>query len=121
MISVFATSILLIYMGTFRLMAGVAADQAADLGAVRNPSPVVHAVLALLLLLVANVLAVYKPLGLTAYGVRTQHEGAPGQRPSSPERVTRWDRYALAAIIGLFAFVVLWHLAGGGLHRLHGN
>jgi hypothetical protein len=74
MINVFATIMLLIYMGTFRYMAGVAADPSADLALVRNPSPTVHAVLALLVLLVATVLAVYKPRGVTPYGRRKQHE-----------------------------------------------
>jgi hypothetical protein len=74
LINVFATVILLTYMGTFRYMAGVAADPGADLALVRNPSPTVHAVLALLVLLVATVLAVYKPRGVTPYGRRKQRE-----------------------------------------------
>ncbi|MBA2257360.1 MAG: DUF2269 domain-containing protein [Acidobacteria bacterium] len=74
LLTVFATIILLIYMGTFRQMAGVAADPIADLRVIRNPSPVLHAVLALLVLLVATVLAVYKPQGITAYGRRKQRE-----------------------------------------------
>jgi len=73
-ITVFATLILLIYMGTFRYMAGVAADPTADLDVVRNASPTLHAALALLVLLVATVLAVFKPRGLTRYGRRKQHE-----------------------------------------------
>jgi len=74
LLTVFATIILLIYMGTFRQMAGGAADPIADLRVIRNPSPVLHAVLALLVLLVATVLAVYKPQGITAYGRRKQRE-----------------------------------------------
>jgi hypothetical protein len=74
LITVFATLVLLIYMGTFRYMAGVAADPRADLGVVQNASPTLHAVLALLVLLVATVLAVYKPRGMTPYGRRKQHE-----------------------------------------------
>lgn len=70
LITVFATVVLLVYMETFRIMASVAADPAVDLGIVRNPSPGLHAVLALLVLLVAAVLAVYKPRGLTPYGQR---------------------------------------------------
>jgi hypothetical protein len=73
LINVFATVILLIYMGTFRYMAGVAAAPSSDLALVRNPSPAVHAALALLVLLVATVLAVYKPRGVTPYGRRMQH------------------------------------------------
>jgi hypothetical protein len=74
LINVFATIVLLTYMDTFRYMAGVAADPRADLAAVRNASPALHAVLALLVLVVATVLAVYKPRGLTPYGWRKQRE-----------------------------------------------
>jgi uncharacterized membrane protein len=70
LITVFATVVLLIYMQTFRLMAAAAADPAAELHAVRNPSPLVHAVLALVILLVATVLAIYKPQAVTPYGRR---------------------------------------------------
>jgi hypothetical protein len=55
-------------------MAGVAADPSADLAVVRNASPLLHAALALLVLLAATVLAVYKPQGLTPYGWRKQRE-----------------------------------------------
>jgi hypothetical protein len=74
LITVFATVVLLIYMETFGFMAGVATDPSADLGVVRNASPTVHAALALLVLLVATVLAVYKPRGMTRYGRRKQQE-----------------------------------------------
>jgi hypothetical protein len=74
LINVFATIILLTYMETFSFMAGVAADPSGDLALVRNASPMLHAVLALLVLLVATVLAVYKPRGVTSYGRRKQHE-----------------------------------------------
>jgi hypothetical protein len=60
------------YMQTFRIMADAAADASVALPLIRNPSPVIHSVLALLVLLVATVLAIYKPRGLTAYGVRKQ-------------------------------------------------
>ncbi len=74
LINVFATIVLLLYLPTFRFMAGVAADPSADLGVVRNASPVLHAALGLLVLLVATVLAVYKPRGRTRYGRRKQQE-----------------------------------------------
>ncbi|MEP7308076.1 MAG: hypothetical protein ABJA98_21450, partial [Acidobacteriota bacterium] len=91
-ITAFATVILLIYMGTFREMAGVAADPVVALGLVRNPSPMVHSILALVLLIAATVLAVYKPLGMTAYGHRREAERrqlshpvlAQGRRVSTP-------------------------------------
>ena len=71
-INVIATIVLLVYMETFRLMAGVAADPRADLEAVRSVSPALHAGAALVLLLVATILAVYKPRGLTPYGRRKE-------------------------------------------------
>ena len=74
LINVVATIVLLTYMETFRFMAGVAADPTADLSVVRTSSPVLHAAAALLLLLVATGLAVYKPRGMTRYGQRKQHE-----------------------------------------------
>lgn len=73
-ITVFITIVLLIYMETFRVMAGVAADPVLALASVRNPSPIIHAALALIVLLVATVLAVYKPQGMTRYGWRKHHE-----------------------------------------------
>jgi hypothetical protein len=67
-ITLVATVVLVIYMDTFRQIAGTAADPVIELELVRNPSPLVHAILALLLLLVATALAIYKPFGMTTYG-----------------------------------------------------
>ncbi len=74
LINVASTIVLIVYMETFALMARVAADPRAELGVVRNSSPVLHATLALLLLLIATVLAIYKPRGMTPYGQRRQRE-----------------------------------------------
>lgn len=72
-------------MQTFELMARVAADPGVDLEVVRNPSPVLHAGAALLVLLAATVLAVCKPRGMTRYGWRRRRErialSAPPARP----------------------------------------
>jgi hypothetical protein len=67
-INLASTTVLLIYMDTFSAMADAAEDQTADLGAVRNASPLLHAIGALLLLLAATTLAVFKPRGMTPYG-----------------------------------------------------
>ena len=74
LITAFATIVLQIYLGTFRYMASMAADPSVELGVVRSPSPRLHSVLALLVLLISTVLAVYKPRGVTRYGWRKQHE-----------------------------------------------
>ncbi|MEX0701390.1 MAG: hypothetical protein WD069_04780 [Planctomycetales bacterium] len=76
-INLFATVVLLLYMQTLGYLAGVAADTTftrGDLAELRNPSPMLHSSAALLLLLVATTLSVYKPRGLTRYGQRKQHE-----------------------------------------------
>jgi hypothetical protein len=73
LMNVFATSVLLLYMQTLEHFAGVAAEgsfSSDDLEALRSPSPLLHASLALVLLLIATTLAVYKPKGLTPYGQR---------------------------------------------------
>ena len=127
-ITVFATVILLIYMGTFRQMAGVAADPVVDLAVVRNASPIVHAILALILLIAATVLGVYKPFGMTAYGMRKQLKQPSGARADSSalpqrERVpsqtsTLPSLYVLGvlALAVVLLFVIL-HLMGGSLTR----
>jgi hypothetical protein len=77
LINVLATVVLLLYMQTLDYFAGVAAETAlssGDLSGLRSPSPVLHAGAALLLLLVATTLAVYKPRGMTPYGRRRQRE-----------------------------------------------
>ena len=75
LINVVSALVLVTYMNTFEHMADVAANPDAALTEVRNESPVLHGAAALVLLLVATVLSVYKPKGLTAYGARRQREG----------------------------------------------
>jgi DMSO/TMAO reductase YedYZ heme-binding membrane subunit len=73
LINLFATFVLLMYMQTLRTLGDVA-EETTDLDALRSPSPVLHAGAALVLLVVATTLAVYKPRGMTPYGQRKQHE-----------------------------------------------
>jgi hypothetical protein len=77
LINVVATIVLLLYMQTLRSLGAVAAEatlSSDDLSGLRDPSPVLHAGAALLLLLAAATLSVYKPRGLTPYGQRKQLE-----------------------------------------------
>ena len=78
LITVIATVVLLVYMQTFDAMAEVAADERAPLAAVRNASPVLHAAAAVMLLLTATFLAVFKPRGVTRYGRRSVGSGRQG-------------------------------------------
>lgn len=75
LINVFASVILLMYTQTLSFLAAMAAKMTlsdADLNVLRTPSVVMHASGALMLLLVATTLSVYKPKGLTPYGQRKQ-------------------------------------------------
>lgn len=117
-ITAFSTVVLMIYMGTFRQMAGVAADPVVELGLVRNPSPLVHAILALVLLLIATVLAVYKPFGMTAYGLRQGGATvlrADGTAPQ-PLGTRNWLYFAGIAAVALVMLLLLAHLLSGGQH-----
>lgn len=77
LINVVATLVLLNYMRTLSLLVGVATKTTlsnVDLLGLRSPTSVAHASGALLFLLVATVLSVYKPRGMTRYGRRKQQE-----------------------------------------------
>lgn len=69
--NLFATTILLLYMQT---LSGIEATARAwsgrDVVALRDVSPALHSAAALILLLIAAVLSVYKPKGQTRYGQR---------------------------------------------------
>jgi hypothetical protein len=72
-INVFATTVLLLWTQTLDSLADLARQtpmSAADLSELRSQTALVHSGGALLLLLTATVLSIYKPKGLTKYGQR---------------------------------------------------
>jgi hypothetical protein len=110
-------------MGTFRQMAGVAADPVVDLAIVRNASPIVHAILALILLVTATVLGVYKLFGMTAYGqrkVEEQRQAVSSTIPANALASRALDTgttpariYWVGAVaLALAVLVVILHLTG---------
>jgi len=73
LLTVFATTVLLLHMPTVSYFAGVAAEtDSANLSGLRGE--LLHAGGGLLVLLVNTTLSVYKPRGMTRYGWRKQHE-----------------------------------------------
>ena len=84
--NLFAAAVLLLYMQTLTALADAARTLAppGDLGALRSPSPVIHAAGAIVLLVVALVLSIYKPRGLTAYGERRQYATRRDERSDQP-------------------------------------
>lgn len=92
-INLLATIVLLAYLQTLSGLRAAAETAASTYGTdtPRSASPALHAVAALGLLLLATILAVYKPRGLTPYGVRKlreqrqRHERSPGtETPAGP-------------------------------------
>jgi hypothetical protein len=72
-LTILATVVLLVHMQTVSYVAGIAAETpSAAVGGL--PGEVVHAGVGLLVLLVIQVLNVYKPRGMTGYGWRKQQE-----------------------------------------------
>lgn len=87
LLNVFASIILLGFMLTLNDVAAVATRTRlsdTELSWLRSPSPLVHAGGALIILLVATVLSVYKPQGMTRYGRRKQQRQ---HEPSKEEPV----------------------------------
>lgn len=118
LITVFATGVLLAYMATFKEMAGIAADNRMDISAVRNPSPLVHGVLALGLLLAATWLGVYKPFGATPYGQRVRNVAvvpAPSKQRMAQVSERPLSTAWLVALVSLIVIglALLVHVLGG--------
>lgn len=84
-INLISTFVLINYMGTFAAMAAAAADLGVPLVAVRNSSPRLHSILALIVLLIATVLSIYKPKAMTRYGQRKQNARRKNVKPTMAE------------------------------------
>ena len=83
-INVFANIVLIMYADTIALLAAIAEKDPlsdADLGMLRGPSVLIHSSGALLLLLAATALSVYKPRAMTRYGWRKQQSQLVGAGP----------------------------------------
>ena len=117
LLTALATMILLLHTQPIDQVAAVAAQTTLAGGDLRQVriQLIADAGAALFVLLVTTALSVYKPWGLTPYGLRKQFEGTTGwgSAPSRPARPG--GRYVLIAFGGFVLLAILWHLAGGGL------
>jgi hypothetical protein len=126
-----ATIVFLWHMQTIRFISRVAADMrlsATDFRALRIQL-LVHAGGGLLVLLAALVLSVYKPWGMTPYGLRKQHERSKvslADLPSRPAfdvgaglgsstKTPRWVYVVGIHAIGLAVLFLVVHLTGASL------
>jgi hypothetical protein len=130
MLTIVATVVLLQHMPTVSFFARVAAEtDSADVGGLRGAlrGELLHAGVGLLVLLVIEVLNVYKPQGMTAYGRRRVPQVALsshftedarwGQGRGSTTRTPRWVQVVGIHAIGLALLFVIMHLTGGGLRH----
>lgn len=125
------TLVLLQHMQSVTRMSGVASDMllsATDFRLLRIQL-VAHAVGGLLMLCVATVLSVYKPWGMTPYGLRKQHErrdvvlaGLPFSPkfdveviPRAATKTPRWVYVVGIHAAGLALLFLIVHLTGGSV------
>src|SRR5206468_4317066 len=117
-LTVLATIILLVHTQPIDRVAAVAAERtlsSADLRQLRIQL-VADAGAAVFALLVATTLSVYKPWGLTSYGLRTESAGVRSDRVLAAS--TFWSRlWLVGAIVGVALFIILHLMAGGMGHH----
>lgn len=122
LLTVGATTLLLLHMNATSRVADAAAEMSSNLELLRpvRVQLVFDAAAALLVLLAATILSVYKPWGLTRYGRRKQQTQT-GESPTDFQAIgTPWDLYILIGLgVLVLAFVVL-HFAKGGMGQ-HGH
>ena len=113
-----ATIVLLLKLAPISYLADVAAEKAfssADLIGLRT-SLMIHAAGGLLVLLTVATLAVYKPRGMTRYGVRKQREQGSATTQAGLESVTSTPRWVkvFGVIVIILILIVGVMLLGGG-------
>ena len=117
-LTVLATIILLVHTQPIDRVAAIAAERtlsSADLRQLRIQL-VADAGAAVFALLVATTLSVYKPWGLTSYGLRTESAGVRSDRVLAAS--TFWSRlWLVGVIVGVALFIILHLMAGGMGHH----
>jgi len=117
-LTIVATVVLLLHMQPISYMADMASGMTlsdSDLRGLRIQL-IADAGAAMLILLIATTLSVYKPWGVTPYGLRRLKEQ---QKRAPNRRLTLKKSWLLYILIGLICLVILMfiilHLTGGGL------
>ena len=118
LLTVLATIILFVHTQPIDRVAGIAAQidlASSDLRQIRLQL-VGDAAAALFVLFGTTTLSVYKPWGLTPYGLRKQAEVLPEGHPAALRRSRPAGQYVIAAIIGFVLLILALHLFGIGVH-----
>jgi hypothetical protein len=114
LITIISALILFGFTQTLGSLGDLAADATLSMNELRNlkQSPVLHSGGGLLAILLATILAVYKPWGMTPYGRRKRDPALVrdyGSATSIP-----WRLKVLLGIIGLVLLFLVFHLINGG-------
>jgi len=114
LITIVSALILLGFMQTLGSLGDVAANATLSMDQLRDlkQSPVLHSGGGLLAILVATILAVYKPWGMTPYGRRQR--GADVARDYGLATTIPWRLKVLLGIISLVLLFLVFHLINGG-------
>ena len=123
-ITIFATVLLLLHMQVASRMAGVVADTTLAVGDFRGLRIQLmgDAIAAIVVLLVATALSVFKPQGLTPYGRKHDEQGGDveaGHDRGTTTSTPRWVKAFGVIVVALMALVLIKHLIGGGLGHHH--
>ena len=103
-------------------MARVAADPIVELELVWNPSPLVHAILALVLLIAATVLEIYKPFGMTPCGASRQTRFRQGALVATTNvrhtagKGRGWEYAIWILALAILGLIIVSHLMESGSH-----
>jgi hypothetical protein len=114
LITVLAALILLGFTQTLDSLGELAANRSLSIQQLRslNQSPALHSCGGLIALLVATILAVYKPWGVIRHGGRERH---PITTPDGGQTSrTTWGPSMLLGLIGAVLLLLALHLIGGG-------
>lgn len=115
-ITVLASVLLLVHMQVANRMASVVSETTLGIGEFRGLriQLIADAAAAVVVLLVATALSVYKPQGLTPFGRKSEDDKFSRPRENNE---SRWRLALIVGVVGLIVFVLIKHLSGGGFHH----
>jgi hypothetical protein len=111
-LTILSTLLLLLHMQPISVMAEAVSDSVlldSDLRGVRIQL-IANAAIAIVVILFALFLSVYKPWGKTGYGIKKQNMNSEGM--SSPQK--RNGKYVAYVLIGIVVVFIIMHLIKGG-------
>jgi hypothetical protein len=135
LLTMLSTFVLFGFMRTLGHIGALAADTTMSIDELHkvSRSPVLHSGGGLLVLLVATLLSIYKPGGMTPYGLRKRREkrevllaGLPSRSEADNQALLRSNSRTPLWVLAIGGFTIVMmllflvsHLAGGGLWKHH--